>query len=184
MNAGAAGAQGGLVGVLVVAAVQAVAEHGRIPHRHFSLGALKLYPKSGGKPLVIGHKYDNVVQLLELVFAELHARLGASADFAPFSLDQHALRHAKKGELALAEIESIRVAGFQIAVHKRGKRLAWCRVQMVRMNNSMLVLQQIADRGIVVNPASEVFVPEPTMRIFAATAARSNALPQARLHKG
>jgi hypothetical protein len=183
MNAGAAGGQGGLVGVLVVAAVQAAAARGRTPHRHFTFGALKLYPRAGGKPLVISHKYENIGEVIERAFAALHARL-APADFAPFAFDQQALRHAKKGELAFAEIASVQVGNFQISVHKRGKRLSWASIHMGQMNNSMLFLERLAALGVVISAANEVFVPAPALSVFAATAARHQALPQARLHKG
>ncbi len=181
-NAGAAGGQAGLIGVLVVAAVQAAAERKDVPNRVFRLGSLKVFSRNGGKPVVIGTQFQHAGAAIEAAISHLHPRLTARPSYAPFSFDGNVLRHQKKGDIAFADIEYVAVAGFTVSVKKRDKRLMWANVLMAKMDNCLLFLEQLSAAGVIVKPASEVFIPGPILQLVQQTAARHKALPQARVH--
>lgn len=181
-NAAAAGGQAGIIGVLVVAAVQAAAERKNVPNRVFSLGSLKVFSRNGGKPVVIGAQLQHASAAIEEAISYLHPRLAARPSYAPFSIDGNVLRHQKKGDIAFADIEHVSVAAFTISVKKRDKRLMWANVAMAKMDNCLLFLEQLSAAGVIVKPATEVFIPGPILQLVQQTAARHKALPQARVH--
>ena len=181
-NAGAAAGGGGLIGVLVVAAVQAAADRKNVPNRVFSLGSLKVVSRNGGKPVVIGTQFQHASVAIEEAVSHLHPRLAARPSYAPFSFDGNVLRHQKKGDIGFADIEYVAVAGFTISIKKRDKRLMWANVHMAKMDNCLLFLEQLSAAGVVIKPATEVFIPGPILQLVQQTAARHKALPQARVH--
>ncbi len=180
--AGAAGVQGGLIGVLVVAAVQSAVARKKAPNRIFGLGSLKVVSRHGGKPVIIGSQFQDAGTAIESAISHLHPRLAANASYAPFSIDGNVLRHQKKGELAFADIEHVSVAAFTVSIKKRDKRLMWANVNMAKMDNCLLFLEQLSAAGVIVKPAHEVFIPGPILQLVQQTAARHKALPQARVH--
>ena len=181
-NAGAAGGQAGLLGVLVVAAVQAAAARKNLPNRVFTLGSLKIFSRNGGKPVVISTQFRHASAAIEEAISHLHPRLTARPSYAPFSFDGNVLRHQKKGDIAFAEIEHVSVAAFTISIKKRDKRLMWANVAMANMDNCLLFLEQLSSAGVIVKAATEVFIPGPILQLVQQTAARHKALPQARVH--
>jgi hypothetical protein len=180
-QSGAGYGAGGLIGVLVVAAVNAARSSGKDPNRSFQLGFLRLFGNSGTAPISITPNYAESVDMLERAFAELHPRLAARPTFGDFALQPQLLRHKKKGDIAFADIEHISIAGYNLSVKKRDKRLMWASSQMSKVDNSMLLLEQLAAAGVVVKASSEVFVPQPVLNLFQQVAARHAALPQARV---
>jgi hypothetical protein len=182
----AAGGQGAIA-VIVVLAIVAIARKltkSKTHNRRFTQGRLTLVSKSGVK-LPIDARYRDVGAALDRVFAEAHPRLreraGALTDFAPFTLTETELRHAKKGTLGLADIEKIGAASARITIKKRGKRLAWVGVPMRKIRNVMLFLEVVAERGLVVNANAEVFMPPTVLDKLRAAASRQAAMPQARV---
>jgi hypothetical protein len=163
----------GLIGVLL-----ALAARRSSGHRGFSRGRLTLVGRRG--TLVIDARYNNVAEALDLAFAELHPRL-RDRNFTPYVLGDHELHHARKGTLGLADIERVSVSGTWLAIKRRGKRLAWARDRMSRVHNVMLLLEVLAERGLVVKPSSQVFVPPTVLDKLRAAASRHAALPQARV---
>jgi hypothetical protein len=180
----AAGGQGGAIGVIIgmaiVAAVRA-ARRNKGGNRRFVQGQLALVGKSGTR-LPIDGRYRNVADALDLAFAELHPRLGAATpDFAPFALGDTELRHAKKGGLGLAEIQHVSAGGARVTIKKSGKRLAWVSVPMKRIKNVLLLVELLAERGIVIKANAEVFMPPSVLDKLRTAASRRAALPQARV---
>ncbi|HEY5945742.1 MAG TPA: hypothetical protein VIV40_09635 [Kofleriaceae bacterium] len=179
----AAGGQGALGVIIVMAIVAAVRSFrkGKGGHRRFSQGQLVLIAKDGTK-LKIDNRYHDVTEALDRVFAELHPRLrAATPDFMPFALSDTELRHAKKGAIALAEIQHIGAGGTRIMIKKSGKRLAWVRAPMKGVKNVLLFVELLAERGLVIKANAEVFMPPTVIDKLRAAASRQAALPQARV---
>lgn len=181
----AAGGQGGALGVLiamaVVAIVRSIRKGGKQGNRRFVQGQLVLLGKDGTRVKIDG-RYRNIADALDRAFAELHPRLRTAApDFAPFTLGDTELRHAKKGTLGLADIQHVGAGGARISIKKSGKRLAWVRVPMKRVKNVLLFVELLAERGLVINANAEVFMPPTVLDKLRAAASRQAALPAARV---
>lgn len=181
--AAGAGARAGLAGLIVVAiigaAMAASRNRGRDNHR-FGAGRLTIVGQ-GGRSIAVDARYSKVASVLDTVFDHLHGRLRDRRDYGPFTLSNIELHHATKGSLGLAEIEKISLAGTSLVIKKRDKRLAWARVPMKRIRNSMLFIEELGDHGLVVNAASGMFVPPTVMDKLRAAASRQAALPAARV---
>ena len=174
---------GGLAGVLIVAVAFAVAKAVRKApgNRQFSLGGMVLVGKDGQKIKLAQH-YKGVAGALDRCFDELHGRLRERPrDYAPLAVTAAEVIHDKKGPLALAEIEKVSVTGGRITLRKRGKRLAWANVSMRSMKNAMLFVDDLAERGIVIDAQDEVFVPVPVLAKLRAAASRQSAMPVAKV---
>jgi hypothetical protein len=111
--------------------------------------------------IAIDGRYRDVVSVLDRIFAEIHRRLRASAcqSFGPFALDGSVLRFRGGRALDLGEIELISVDNDRLAVRKRGARLSWAGASMKRVDNGMLLLEELARRGVTVKASAGVFLP-------------------------
>jgi hypothetical protein len=172
--------QAGLAGVLVIAAVRALSK--APANRTFKAGRLVL--RGQGAPLKISPRYRDVDQALERIFAELHPRLQASTQFGDLSFDGGTLHHVAKGALSLSELDKVVVSpAGTITVRKIGKRFAWATVAMARIDNSLLLYERLADRGVVIEMSKAMFLPLPTLGLLTRVAAVRAGLPQARIQK-
>jgi hypothetical protein len=180
----AAGAQGGVIGVIIALGVMSAVRAARKTeggNRRFRQGQLVLVTTSG-KRLAIDNRYVRAGEALERAFAELHPRLRAKAhDFSPFALGDTELRHTNTGTIGLADIQHIGAAGTRLTIKKSDKRLAWVGVPMKRIKNVMLFIELLAERGLVIKADAEVFVPSTVLDKLRAASARQAALPQARI---
>jgi hypothetical protein len=180
----AAGGQGGLLVILIVAAARAMSK--KEPHRAFGTGRLQIRAGDGRKVSVSQIWHDADVAL-DTAFAQLHPRLSQRASatptelFAPVQLTDYALTMPKQGEIALAEIERVDVHNGVIKIKKRDKRFAWASIGQRRVKNSMLLLDQLAERGMVVKASKETFLPPPVIAKMLAAQDRAAALPTARV---
>ncbi len=175
------GAIGALIAVAVVSAVRAARNAGTESNRRFNQGRLTLVTKAGAK-LPIDARYKGVIDALDYCFNELHARLrGAPQDFSPFAIGDTELRHSKKGVIGLADIQHVGCGGMRISIKKRDKRLAWASAHMKKIKNVMLFLENVAERGLVINANAEVFMPPTVLDKLRAAASRQAAMPQARV---
>ena len=179
-NAGA-GAGGGLIVILAIAAVKAIQKKGG--NRRWKAGRLTLHGDHNYK-VAITSRFADPDAALDRAFTELHARLGGGTEFGALSFDGNVLRHSKKGELTLPEIESVIISGNgMISIRKVGKRLAWASTTMARLDNPVLLFDRLADRSIKLDMSQEVFLPHPTIALLAnAATARAN-LPKAVVYK-
>ncbi len=174
-------AGGGLIGVLAVAAVKAMQAKGG--NRRFKAGRLTLHGE-GKHKLVLTSRFKGVDAALDVAFAKLHARLAGCTQFGDLAFDGTVLRHHKKGELSLAEIDSVSVnPNGTITIRKVGKRLSWATVQMARLDNPVMLFDLLADRSIKVDMSQEVFLPHPTIQLLATAASARASLPKAVVHK-
>jgi hypothetical protein len=174
---GAGGVGGAIIVGLVAAAMAASRKRGNA-NRRFATGKLTLVGK-GSVP--IDARYANVTAALDPIFERLHGLLGPRRDFAPFTLGATELAHAKKGPIALAEIEKISVAGGSLVIKKRGKRLAWLRVHMKQIHNSLLLIEALGEAGLIVDAAAGMFVPPTVLDKLHAATQRQQAMPTARV---
>ncbi len=176
-------AGGGGAGVLVVLAAMAIAKAIRKSpnNRQFSMGGMKIIAKDG-QAMKLDLRYKDIAPALDRCFDELHARLrDQPRDYAPFTVSASQITHAKKGALALADIEKVSVTSGRISVRKRGKRLAWATAPMSRTKNTMLFIDDLAERGIIIDAQTDVFVPLPTLSKLRASVSRQAALPSAKV---
>jgi hypothetical protein len=177
------GAQGGLAGVVVVAIVAAVVSATRnkgVDNRRFGMGRLTVVGQAG-RTIHIDSRYRKPGTALDGAFDHLHGRLRDRRDYAPFMLSDTELRHATKGSLALAEIEKISVGGGRLIIKKRGKRLAWARQPMKQLHNGLLFIEELGEKGLVVDAKAGMFVPPTVLEKLRAATARQAAMPTARV---
>jgi hypothetical protein len=177
------GAQGGVAGVIVVAIVAAIVSSRRnkgASNRRFGMGRLTIAGQAGRR-VHIDTRYRKVGPALEGAFDQLHARLRGRRDYAPFTLSDVELHHATKGSLALADIEKISVGGGRLIVKKRGKRLAWVREHMKNLHNGLLFIEELGEKGLVVDAKAGMFVPPTVLDKLHAATARQAAMPTARV---
>jgi hypothetical protein len=177
------GAQGGVAGVIVVAIIAAIISSRRnkgVDNRRFSMGRLTIVGQAARR-IHIDNRYRKVSPALEGAFDQLHGRLHARRDYAPFTLSDQELRHATKGSLALAEIEKISVGGGRLIIKKRGKRLAWLREHMKNVHNGLLFIEELGEKGLVVDAKAGMFVPPTVLDKLRAATARQAAMPAARV---
>jgi hypothetical protein len=177
------GSQGGVAGVIVVAIVAAIVAATRnkgVDNRRFGMGRLTIVGQSG-RAIHIDSRYKKPGDALDGAFDHLHARLRGRRDYAPFTLGEQELHHATKGSLALAEIEKISVGGGRLIVKKRGKRLAWVREPMKKLHNGLLFIEELGEKGLVVDAKAGMFVPPTVLDKLRAATARQAAMPAARV---
>ena len=173
-NAGVAGA----IVVGVVAAIVAATRNRGQDNRRFAAGRLTLVGKS---TIAIDARYAKVTTALDPIFDHLHALLGPRRDFAPFTLSPGELVHAKKGPIALPDIEKISVGGGRLVIKKRGKRLSWLSVHMKQIHNGLLFIEALGEAGLVVDANAGMFVPPTVLDKLRAATARQQAMPAARV---
>lgn len=177
---GAAGAGAGAIAVILVY-LFARALRRSAKNRRFSMGQLTIWSHAGDR-IAIAPRFKGTGEALDRAFEELHARLRTrERDFTPFTLGEVDLHHATEGSLALADVDKIVVGSSRVAVKRRGKRRAWARARMAKVHNVMLLLEELAERGLIVDTKRDVFVPPPVLGKLEAAASRQAAMPQAKV---
>ena len=141
-------------------------------------GVLAIVARDGHR-LPIDHRYRQVSRAIEYALDRLHEQFGEDASFEPFSLAGSELRHARKGALALAEIERVEVDGRQLAVYQRGQRRAWASAPLASVRNSTVLVESLADRGLTILASPALAITPAVKAKVAAAAARQAALPRA-----
>ncbi len=121
-------------------------------------GALEIVTRDGAS-VAIDPRYADHTRLLELAFAELHARLRARpSDYAPFTLSATELSHDRAGSLPLDEIRRVDLQRLCI-VRPEKKLLAWVRVRTSNVSNSMLFVEELLARGVQASVAGGIYIP-------------------------
>jgi hypothetical protein len=111
---------------------------------------LILYGKDGTR-VRIDSRYRGAHVAIARILTVLHARLGENASFAPFSLDDEGLRHARRGLLPWKQLERVKLDNQlppRLRVLERGRVLAWVSVRMSHVHNGILLLERLAERGV------------------------------------
>lgn len=177
----AVGGQGGVAGALVVgliAAAVAMSRNRGSANRRFAAGRLTIV---GKRTVAIDARYAKVTDALDPIFDRLHAVVGPRRDFAPFTLGAGELVHAKKGAIALADIEKISVGSGRFFIKKRGKRLSWLSLHMKQIHNGLLFIEALGEAGLIVDAKAGMFVPPTVLDKLHAATARQQAMPTARV---
>ena len=179
---GAQAGAAGVIAVVIIAGIVAALRKKGPANRKFAQGRMTLIGRNRRK-IAIGTTYKDVASALDRAFLEVHARLRARPDvsFEPFALAATELSHGRKGKLGLADIDKVSAAGSRIAIRRRGKRLAWAAARMGVVKNSILFLEQLAERGVAVTAQDEVFMPPSIADKLRAATARQAAIPSARV---
>ena len=176
----AAGGGGALAAVVVYLLVRGLRRGNK--NRRFSYGRMTIRGPRGMKVSIDAQMVRGAAEALDRAFEELHARLRTrERDFTPFTLGEVDLHHATEGSLALADIDKIVVGSSRLAVKRRGKRRAWARARMPKVHNVMLLLEELAERGLIVDTRRDVFVPPPVLGKLEAAASRQAAMPRAKI---
>ncbi|CAN5490365.1 hypothetical protein BH11MYX1_BH11MYX1_24810 [soil metagenome] len=178
-----AGAQGGLILVLIIALVSLASRgRGADKNRRFSQGRLTIVSKTGER-IHLDRRWHKPVEALEPAFQLMHEELRARAvaDYAPFTLNANELVHEKKGTLGLSDIEKVTIATSTLSIKKRDKRFRWVAMRMAKIHNSVLFMHELGERGLVVDAKRGTFVPQAVLETLRASTARQGALPAARL---
>jgi hypothetical protein len=174
---------GGVAGAVIIAviflAISAARNKGD-RNRRFGMGRLTVVGQAGRR-IGIDNRYRRLGPALDGAFDHLHSRLRGRRDYAPFTLGQQELHHATKGSLALAEIEKISVGGGRLIIKKRGKRLAWVREHMKSVHNGLLFIEELGEKGLIVDANAGMFVPPTVLDKLRAATARQAAMPTARV---
>lgn len=169
--------QGGLIAVIAIAAVKAMAKKGN--NRMLKAGRITLHGE-GDHKVTISHYFRPIDEALDFAFATLHPRLAGGSQFGDLAFDGNTLRHVKKGDLALSELDSVSIASNGIiTIRKIGKRLSWASTTLARLDNPILLFERLADRSVRLDMSQAVFLPHPTIQLLAdAATARAN-MPKA-----
>lgn len=133
-----------------------------------------------GRWILIDARYRGVAAASARIIATLHALHGERATFAPFTIEDEGLRHAKAGLLRWKQLEIVKLDHQQpqrMRVLQHGKALAWVSEPLTEVENSVLLLERLAERGVVVEVPPVQLVTERLRDMLAARA----ALPRAQV---
>lgn len=161
----------GLLGLIGGALAELNAQRRRGPRGYFGLGYIDLHACGAAAPFRIGKDpfwgpqggYNDITDLVELIVNELHQRL-VTDDFTPFTLARATLQHADGREIPYAEIARVHLGAGKIVVMSGQPLKAWSRTPMQHVHNSLLLLRRLAQRGVPISLASEVFVPQSVLK--------------------
>jgi hypothetical protein len=133
-----------------------------------------------GRCVVVDSSLDGAERAVGRAFAELHPRLRARGplDFAPFAILDAGLHHAQHGLLPWVEVEKIALSNElppRLRVMKHRKAFAWASEKLGEIRNGMLLLEELAERGIAIDPGHQSLITEPMLSAMT----RSRALPTA-----
>jgi hypothetical protein len=150
---------GGILTALVVTAVRvAVASTATVvPKRLFAVGQLTLVATSGRR-FAITPDFQDLTPALDLIFAQLHARLRTDDDHEAFTVTERALEHST-GSVRYSEIETVELVLGSLAIRKRGDRKALT-LGTHKVRNLMVFLDKLVARGVKVTNR-DAFVPMP-----------------------
>ncbi|MEJ7597701.1 MAG: hypothetical protein WKG01_07325, partial [Kofleriaceae bacterium] len=159
--------------------VVALADRNRRAHRDLVGGELALHGRHGQR-VVVSQRFRGVATALDTMFARLHGGLLEREDFTPFTLTRETLVHPT-GSLPLLELERVELVEADVVIRKRSQRRPYLRLRMSRVRNVLLFAQRLADRGIEVVVAPDVYVPQSLSAELGELAARRDAVPPARV---
>jgi len=160
VNANQAGVHGGLIGILIVAAVNRTAG-GRKATSNFYL---QLIGQDGTRLWVTSSfkgAYDAIGTILGKLHDQFRARVageiaGAGATFGPLRLSARELRWKEKEPVPLSELAFAEIAGSMLQIKKTGKFLSLVSVRSDRVPNVLLFLEQLEKLGVGARRANTV----------------------------
>lgn len=166
------------VGLLINGIVSAVRKAATSPNQRFSRGRMMIVSRTGR--LTIDRRYQHVAAALDRAFAEIHTRLKdrKRRRYDPFTLDATTIAHDRNGTIAVIDIADIAVVDREFKINLHSGRRPWTSVATDRVANVMLLLEELGERGVVVDANQGMFVPS-TVR---ASLTRHAKLPRAQVH--
>ncbi|HXH37295.1 MAG TPA: DUF6585 family protein [Thermoanaerobaculia bacterium] len=160
VNSNAAGVHAGLIGILVMAAVNRTAG-GRKATSNFYL---QLVGQDGASLWVTSSfkgAYDAIGTILGKVHDQFRARVaseiaGAGAAFGPLRLSAREMQWKEKEPVPLSELAYAEIAGSTLQIKKSGKFLSVVSVRSDKVPNVLLLLEQMEKLGVGARRANTV----------------------------
>jgi hypothetical protein len=166
VNSNAAGVHGGLIGLIVVAAMNRTSG-GRKATTNFYL---QLIGQDGTKLWVTSSfkgAYDAIGSILSKVHDQLRPRVvseiaGVGAAFGPLRLSARTMQWKEKEPVPLSDLAYAEIAGSRLQIKKNGKFLSIVSVRSDKVPNVLLLLEQMEKLGVgarranVVDPLAHV----------------------------
>jgi hypothetical protein len=148
----AAGAHGGLIGVLIIAAVNRTSG-GRKATTSFYL---QLVGQDGTK-LSVTSSFKGAYEAIGTILTKLHEQLrpqiareiaATGSEFGPLRLSARDLKWKTKEPVPLAELEYAELASSNLLIKKRGKFLSIVSVRSDKVPNVLLLLDEMKKLGV------------------------------------
>jgi hypothetical protein len=137
-----------------------------------------------------GSEMHDADRAAAIVLAEIHPRLRArgapgsgASELRPFTVEEAGLRHASAGLLSWADLEKVALTEElppRVRVMKRRKALAWVSERLDRVDDGMLLLEELAARGVPVTRGRTTVVTAPVAGAEAVAAALPRAVARTR----
>ncbi|HTL32957.1 MAG TPA: hypothetical protein VL326_07525, partial [Kofleriaceae bacterium] len=109
------------------------------------------------------------MRILDVAVVKAHEVLRQRAvpcNHAPFVLGQDALSHEHMGTLPLADIEAVTLdSSYELVIRKRG--LIWIKLGLGQVNNGLLLVEWLAERGVNVLVDRDAPIPPPVRHYLA-----------------
>lgn len=148
----AAGAHGGLIGVLVIAAINRTSG-GRKATTSFYL---QLVGQDGTK-LWVTSSFKGAYEAIGTILTKLHEQLrpqitreiaATGSEFGPLRLSARELKWKAKDPVLLAELEYAELVSSNLLIKKRGKFLSIVSVRSDKVPNVLLLLEEMKKLGV------------------------------------
>jgi hypothetical protein len=161
VNANVAAAHaGGLIGLLIVAAVSRTAGGRRATTNFF----LQLIGNDGSK-IGVTSSFQNAYDAIGAILGAVHDQLrpevasrigGTGATFGPIRLSSREIQWKSKDPVLLGELAYAEIVGSYLQIKKSGKMLKLVSVRSDRVPNVLLFLEQIEKLGVGAKRANAV----------------------------
>ncbi len=139
-----------------------------------------------GQRIRIDSRYRGAERAIAAIVREVHARHAGRTSFLPFEVRSDGLHHARAGVLPWQRLEQVKLDAQQpprLRVLEHGKAWPWASEPMSRIHDGLLLLEQLAERGVQIDRGIQQLV---TAKLAERMAAQA-ALPRAevvRPHRG
>jgi hypothetical protein len=131
-----------------------------------------------GKRIRIDSRYHGAERAIAAIVREVHARHAGRTSFSPFEVRSDGLHHARAGLLPWNRLELVKLDAQQpprLRVLEHGKAWPWANEPMSRIHDGLLLLEQLAERGVRIERGIQQLV---TAKLAERMAAQA-ALPRA-----
>ncbi len=161
VNSNAAGVHGGLIGLLVVAAINRTSG-GRKATTNFYL---QLIGQDGTKLWVTTSSFKKAYDAIGTILSKVHDLLrprveneiaSSGATFGPIRLSAREVQWKTKEPVPLSELAYAEIAGQMLQIKKSGKFLSLVSVRSNKVPNVLLLLEQLTRLGVGAGRASKV----------------------------
>ncbi len=121
--------------------------------------ALAVYGKDGQR-IRIDSRFAGASAAIARVLDDVHARLGERASFEPFAIEDGGLRYRDR-VLPWPQLEKIQLDAQlppRLRAMKAGKAFPWAACSMAHVQNGVLLLERLAERGVPIDLGAKQLV--------------------------